>query len=103
MCSRILKANFGTDNFEKIWVNFFLTFANNLRRKGFENFEEIFMYLKFWKNFKGIKKQSWSAKFWVNFSYILETVWGNNESEILSKFTHVKKFWEDITETGRKF
>ncbi len=39
-----------------------------------------------------------SAGFWRNISYILETVWENNELEIVRKFTYVRKFCENFKE-----
>ncbi len=54
--SEILEANVWTKILRKNGVKFSLTFENNLRMKGFENFEKIYMYSenlpKFQKNFE---------------------------------------------------
>ncbi len=45
-------------NFEKNGVEFSLIFGNNLRIKGFENFEKIYMYSEnLWKFLKSFETE----------------------------------------------
>ncbi len=64
-------------NSVKIWGKIFPNIENNLRKKGFESFEEICMYSETLRKFKGtlrkLLKQAILRKFFLYFEKFLGT------------------------------
>ncbi len=61
-------------NYVKIWGNIFPNIRNNVRKKGFESFEEIRMYSEILRKFEGtarkLLKQVILRKFFLYFGNI---------------------------------